>query len=460
MINNSHLDGAKAPGGHYHFVAIGGIGMSALARIALERGATVTGSDIVESAITKGLKKAGASIFIGHREENLPPSAVVVYSTAMAGDNPELKRAKELGYPLMHRATLLAEWMRSYLPLLIAGTHGKTTTSSLLAHVLTETGALPTFAVGGIIHSMEKNGGAGRGPYFVAEACESDGTFLHYRGYGGIITNIDNDHLDYWKEMPALIDGFRIFADQMLTKDHLFVCADDPTIRSMNMGGISYGFDPSADVRISNFVQEEWTIRFDLFMNQKYYPKVELPLVGRHNALNAAAVFALILSLKIPADAIYPAFLSFRGIGRRMEKKGEVQGVTIYDDYGHHPTEIATTLEGVRAVSRKGRLVVVFQPHRFTRTRDCMEAFGGAFMAADIVYITDIYSAGEKPIPDVNIQTLLACVRRVDQRRSFVYIPRSEVAQILRAELRKDDTLITLGAGDITKVAEELLALE
>lgn len=443
---------------HYHFIAIGGIGMSALARILLERGAIVTGSDTSESYVTKGLEKAGAKIFIGHREENLPPSAVVVYSTAITTENSEIALAKKLGFPLIHRADLLAELMESHAPLLVAGTHGKTTTSSLLSHVLIEADLSPSFAVGGIVHSLKKNGGAGTGPFFVAEACESDGTFLKYPAYGGIITNIDNDHLDYWKGIPAMVEGFRRFAENMRVKERLFICADDPLLKSAALAGKTYGFDPSADVRISNYHQLGWKVVFDLEIGSDRYPNIELPLIGRHNALNGAAVFALCLSLHVPESAIRKAFFSFQGIGRRLEKKGEIEGIEIYDDYGHHPTEIATTLEGVRALLQGRRLVVAFQPHRYTRTRDCLEEFGPAFQAADVLYVTDIYSAGEKPIPGIDTQVLLTQMRKASLR-SLLYTPRKELPQQLRKDLRKDDVLVTLGAGDITKVAGELLDL-
>lgn len=430
---------------NYHFIAIGGIGMSALARILLERGAVVTGSDSAESYVTKGLEKAGAKISIGHREENLPVSATVVYSTAITTENPEIAAAKIRGFDLIHRAELLAELMQSHAPLLVAGTHGKTTTSSLLAHVLIEAGISPTFAVGGIVHSLKKNGGAGTGPYFVAESCESDGTFLQYPGYGGIITNIDNDHLDYWKEMPALIEGFQRFSANIRSKEHLFVCADDPILKSASLQAKTYGFDPGADVRISNYRQMGWKILFDLTIRNVPYQRIEVPLVGKHNALNAAAVFALCLSLHVPEGAIRKSFLSFQGIGRRLEKKGEVDGIEIYDDYGHHPTEIATTLEAVRDLLQGRRLVVAFQPHRYTRTRDCLNDFGPALKAADVLYVTEIYSAGEKPIPGIDTQALLEQIQKANPR-SLLYAPRKELSQQLRKDLRKDDVLVTLSA--------------
>jgi len=451
---------------HYHFIAIGGIGMSALASILLERGTSVSGSDVVQSYVTKGLEKLGAKISIGHAAENLPPSAIIVYSTAITADNPEMAYAKKAGYPLIHRAELLAELMESHAALLVAGTHGKTTVSSLLAHVLVAAGASPSFAVGGIVQSLKKNGGAGSGPYFVAEACESDGTFLLYPGYGGIITNIDNDHLDYWKEMPALIDGYRRFIENMREKEHLYLCADDPVLKSLSTGTKegsaiptkTYGFDLSADVRIAQFRQHGWKIAIDLEIENRRYREIEIPLAGRHNAQNAAAVFALVLSLGITEDTIREGFLSFKGIARRLEKKGKMRGVEIYDDYGHHPTEIAATLEAVREGLQGRRLVVAFQPHRYTRTRDCLEEFGPSFRAADLVYVTDIYSAGEKPIPGIDTPALMAHMQKANLRM-LRYSSRRELAQHLAKALCKDDTLITMGAGDITKVGGELLAL-
>lgn len=444
---------------NYHFIAIGGIGMSALARILLDRGAIVTGSDVSHSYITKGLENAGVKITIGHRAENVPPSAVVVYSTAITSDNPEIVHAKKNNHTLIHRAILLADVMQSHAPLLVAGTHGKTTTSSLLTHVLVQAGVSPSFAVGGLVHSIGKNGAGGTGPYFVAEACESDGTFLLYPGFGGIITNIDKDHLDYWKEIPALIQGFRSFAANIRSKNHLFICADDPFLREADIQARSYGFDSSSDVRILNFHQLGWKIVMDLDIEGILYPAIEVPLVGRHNALNSAAVFALVLSLGIAESRIREAFLSFKGIGRRLEKKGERNGVEIYDDYGHHPTEIATTLEAVRALLQGRRLVVAFQPHRYTRTRDCLEEFGSAFQAADVLYITDIYSAGEVPIPGIDASTLLERVQKVNFYSKLYTSPRKEIVQRLHQELQPGDILVTLGAGDITKVGGEVLDL-
>ncbi len=451
---------------HYHFIAIGGIGMSGLANILIERGATVSGSDVAHNYVTKSLEKAGAKIHIGHAAENIPPSAIVVYSTAITGDNPEMAYAKKKGYPLLHRAELLAQLMESHAALLVAGTHGKTTVSALLAHVLVAVGTSPSYAVGGIIQSLHKNGEAGDGPYFVAEACESDGSFLLYPGYGGIITNIDNDHLDYWKEMPALIEGYRRFIGNMRSKEHLYLCTDDPILKNLTVEASqetktywkTYGFDASADVRILEFRQYGWKIVFSLQIHDQYYTDIEVPLVGRHNAQNAAAVFALVLSLGVSEESLRKAFLSFKGIGRRLEKKGEMHGIEIYDDYGHHPTEIAATLEAVREGTQGRRLVVVFQPHRYTRTRDCLAEFGPSFRAADIVYLTDIYSAGETPIPGIDTSALMVQMQKANLS-TLLYSARGALAQQLIKELKKDDMLITLGAGDVTKLGGELLAL-
>lgn len=443
---------------NYHFIAIGGIGMSALARIILDRGGTVTGSDVAPSYVTRNLEKAGATIIIGHRPENLPTSAVIVYSTAIGENNPEFAMAKKKGYKLIHRAELLAELMESSMPLLVAGTHGKTTTSSLLAHALIEVGFSPSFAVGGIVHSVERNGAGGQGPYFIAEACESDGTFLLYPGYGGILTNIDKDHLDYWKDMSSLMKGFHTFAEKISSKEHFFICADDPLIEQLAIQGRTYGFSPQAQIGITQFSQTGWKITFDLRIDGSVYKEIELPLIGRHNALNGAAVFALMRSLDVDEDAIRKAFLTFKGISRRLEKKGEAHGIEIYDDYGHHPTEIITTLQAVRSSLNGKRLVVAFQPQRYTRTRDCMEEFADAFSAADVLYITDVYSAGETPLPGVDAKTLL---EKVEKKVPFIprYSTRNELAQHLREELRSGDILVTLGAGDITKVGGELLEL-
>ncbi len=442
----------------YHFIGIGGIGMSALARILLQRGCQVSGSDQLASALTDQLQLEGANIFIGHSRDNLKDPNVVIYSTAVNPENPELKAAHKKKIPFLHRAELLKELMEGYAPLLVAGGHGKTTTSSLLAHVLIEAGLKPSYALGGIVRSLGNNGGHGIGPYFVAEADESDGSFLKYRPFGAIMTNIGNDHLDFWKSEEAIISGFKRFGDSVVSAEHFFWGGDDENLRSLSLKGMSYGFEGYNDLIIDSFRQTGWNIVFDIFFKEKVYNDVEIPLIGGHNVLNSAAVFGLALCLNISESVVRAAFKSFKGVNRRVEKKGEANGIAFYDDYAHHPTEIYATLRAIKHAIGKHRLIVIFQPHRYTRTRDCMAESGTAFEHADVVILTDIYAAGEQPIKGVTTDALYAKIQKT-VGAELHYVSRNNLAGYLICLLRPGDVLVTLGAGDITKLSSEVIPL-
>ena len=441
---------------NYHFIGIGGIGMSALATILLQKGAKVTGSDAASSYLTEQLQKQGATISIGHSAAHIQSPSAVVFSTAVKEENPEVKEAREQQIPFMHRSELLRQLMQGYQPLLVTGTHGKTTTSSLLAHVLVHAGLEPTYAVGGMINSLQTNGAHGKGNYFVAEADESDGSFLKYTPFGAIVTNIDNDHLDHWKTVESLIEGFSQFAKSATSPDHLFWCGDDDVLRSLKLKGFSYGFDEKNALCIKNFIQSGWQNSFDLAFESKNYSEIVIPLVGAHNVLNAAAVFGLGLKLQIPEEKIRAAFLAFKGIGRRAEFKGESRGISVFDDYAHHPSEIFATLRAIKQATPNKRLVVAFQPHRYTRTRDCLNEFPSAFESADLLVLTDIYAASETPIEGITHQTLLDKIKEntvIDAR----YCSRKELPDFLAHLLQEEDILITMGAGDITRVGNEVL---
>jgi len=442
----------------YHFIGIGGIGMSALATILLQRGSKVTGSDLAASVITEKLKQQGAEISIGHSPGNLQDPSIVIYSTAVKEDNLEAKQARVHGVPFLHRSELLRRLMQGYAPLLVTGTHGKTTTSSLLAHLLVDAGLDPAYAVGGQIRSLASNGGYGKGSYFVAEADESDGSFLQYAPFGAIITNIDDDHLDYWKTLDQMIQGFDTFIRSVQSPEHLFWCGDDPLLRELKPPGSSYGFDAKNVLHIQNFRQDGWKNIFDLSLEGVEYAEIELPLIGGHNVLNAAAVFGLGIKTHIPEEKIRKAFLNFKGINRRAEWKGEKGGVTVFDDYGHHPTEIFATLRAIKQATSQRRLVAAFQPHRYTRTRDCMHAFADAFESADLLVLTDIYSAGEAPIDGVTNQTLLSAIK-ARSALDVQYAPRENLPSHLASLLQPEDVLVTMGAGDITHVGSEVLRL-
>jgi UDP-N-acetylmuramate--alanine ligase len=442
-------------GKHCHFIGIGGVGMSALATILLEQGCVVSGSDVAPSSATERLKNQGAEIVIGHSAVNLKNPSVVIYSTAIREENVEVKQAKLIGLPLLHRSELLGQLMDGYLPLLVTGTHGKTTTASLLTHLLVSAGLNPAYAVGGRVCSLDANGGYGNGAYFVAEADESDGSFLRYSSFGAIITNINNDHLDYWKTFGAVVEGFKKFIDFVRSPECLLWCGDDENLRSLHPKGSSYGFGKKNDLHIENFRQAGWKNVFDIHFEGIHYRDIEIPLIGGHNVLNAAAVFGLGVKIQISEDKIRHAFSHFKGVDRRLEFRGEKKGILVFDDYGHHPTEIFATLRGVRQAAPSARLVVAFQPHRYTRTRDCLHEFGPALQRADQVILTDIYAAGETPIQGLTSQTLLAAI----QKDSAVYVPRDELAGFLASYLHPEDVLITMGAGDITKVGPQVLKL-
>lgn len=436
---------------NYHFVGIGGIGMSAIARILLNKGEKVTGSDIRESKMLEILKREGAEIYIGHSKSNIKKPHAVIFSSDIPKDNIELQVAKAAGIPVMHRSELLAEMMEGYAPLLVTGTHGKTTTASLLAHVLVEAELDPSFAVGGIIRSFGSNCHHGKGVYFVIEADESDGTFLNYPSFGAIITNIEQDHMDFWKTEESLLKGFDQFAHQVGSLHHLFWCRDDLRLSRMNLPGYSYGFDESADLCIQNFQQKGWGMVFDLAFDGNKYKKVEIPLIGAHNILNASAVFGLSLKLDLHEDVLRRAFSTFKGIGRRLEHIGKAKDIDIYDDYAHHPTEIYSTLRALKALLPKERLVVTFQPHRFSRTRDCLDDFPGAFKFADALILTDIYPANEKPIPGITAQKVLQTIQSHGFEKISL-VQREQLVEFLSQFLKSGDVLITMGAGDITHV--------
>lgn len=440
----------------YHFIGIGGIGMSALARILLKRGAEVQGSDPASSYVTEGLAKAGAQIFGHHSSSHLESPCITIYGTAIKTEHPEYQAAVQQKYPLLHRSDLLAQLMEGYRTLLVAGTHGKTTTSSLLTHVLDVADWDPSYALGGIALNLYSNGDQGQGEYFVAEADESDGTFLKYPAFGSIITNVEEDHLDYWKTREALIEGFRQFAAKT---ERLWWYADDPILQSLSPPGHSYGFTEGADLQITAWRQDGFKLIFDLAFQGKTYTSIELALIGKHNVENGAAVFGLALELGVSETAIREAFRTFKGVKRRLEKKGEKRGVSFYDDYAHHPTEIMTTLKGIRQATGEKRLVVAFQPHRYTRVRDCWKEFVTAFEDADVIFMTDIWSAGEKPIDGITVEKLYQEIKAANPIPVF-YHPRAEFPQAIAQFLRPHDVVISLGAGDVTEVCGQVLQKE
>jgi len=440
----------------YHFIGIGGIGMSALASILLDKENTISGSDIVDNNVIKSLTLRGLHFSLGHAEENISSQKTVVYSSGIQKENPEMQAAVDMSCPLLHRSQLLRELMQGYTTLAVTGTHGKTTVSALLVSVLKRANLDPTFAIGGLLDG--ENGRLGKGKYFVAEADESDGTFLNYHPFGAIVTNIEKEHMDYFRDEKTLHDAFGVFFSQVSSSDHLFYCGDDSHCRSLASGrGVSYGFSAGCALQISSFRQKGWTIFFDITFEGKKYSDIEVTLLGEMQALNAAAVFGLALRLGIAEEKIREALISYSGVKRRLEKKAEVHGVLFLDDYGHHPTEIKKTLCALREAIGERRLIVLFQPHRYTRVRDLFNEFATCFENADLVFVSDIYSAGEVPIENVTSQGL------VEAMKAYATVPcsflsREEYVPYLQGILRPHDVLVTIGAGDVTNFSVPLLA--
>jgi UDP-N-acetylmuramate--alanine ligase len=380
----------------------------------------------------------------------------VIYSTAVGQENPEVLKARQEGIPFFHRSELLHQLMQQQQPLLVTGTHGKTTTSSLLAHLLISAGLNPSYAVGGIIKGLGVNAGYGEGQYFVAEADESDGSFLKYSPFGAIITNVDNDHLDHWKSLEHLIEGFKQFIERVESPDHLFWCGDDEILSSLKPKGFSYGFDEKNDLYIENYLQDGWKTCFDIRFEGIEYTGIEVPLIGAHNVLNAAAVFGLGIKVGIDPEKIRKAFSAFKGINRRLEFKGEKGGIFVFDDYGHHPTEIFATLRAIKQAMPHRKLIVAFQPHRYSRTRDCLHEFAFAITSSDQLLLTDIYAAGETPIDGITSEAVLHALKE-GAAQDIQYVPRETLVSYLVEHLRPQDVLLTMGAGDITAVGPAVI---
>lgn len=442
-----------------HFIGIGGIGMSSLARLLIGKNHSVSGSDAAVNYITEGLEKEGARIFKGQSSTNITPHMRVIYSSDIKADNPEYQAALQLKCILMHRSDLLAELAREHRSLAVAGTHGKTTTSALLASVLVEAGLDPSFSVGGVLPQFHSNARLGQGDLFAFEADESDGTFLKYTPYGAIVTNIDNDHLvNFSGSEETLIKAFEVFLNQVSSPKHLFWCGDDDHLRKLNALGQSYGFGADCKWRVSNFRQQGFSITVDIENNGTIYKDVKVALTGQHNALNASAVFGLCMSLGVDEASIRKAFESFQGVLRRCQQKGEKHGVTFIDDYGHHPTEISATIKAIRQAVGERRLVVIFQPHRYSRTKDCLGQYRHIFDLADELVITDIFAAGESPILSVTADVILNEVRAASTIPAK-YIPRSQLATVLADSSLPHDVIVTFGAGDITKLSDEVMKI-
>ncbi|MDI6714145.1 MAG: UDP-N-acetylmuramate--L-alanine ligase [Thermodesulfovibrio sp.] len=443
-----------------HFIGIGGIGMSGIAEVLHNMGYTVTGSDIRESDTVKRLKSLGIKVFIGHSQENINHTDVVVFSSAVKSDNPEIIKAKSLGIPVIPRAEMLAELCRLKYSVLVAGAHGKTTTTSLIAEVLNHAGFDPTVVVGGKLKSIGSNARLGQSEFLVAEADESDGSFLKLNPSVSVITNIDKEHLDYFKNLRRIKKAFLEFANKVPFYGVSILCKECKHIRSLipnlNRRYILYGFNDNADFYSRNIEYKDQKTYFEVFYKGKSLGIFKLPIPGRHNVLNALATIAVSMELSVPLDKVKSAFENFTGIGRRFEFKGERRGLKFYDDYGHHPTEIKAVIK-TALLLKPERLCVIFQPHRYTRTRDLMEQFVSAFKTTlrkkDILFLMDIYPASEYPIKGVTGEILYKKLR--DSGVNVIFNPDKEkIKEDILKEIKKGDIVFTIGAGDVYKIGE------
>ena len=451
--------------GTIHFVGIGGIGMSGIAEVMHNLGYTVQGSDMADSYVIDGLRKLGIKVMIGHSADNLGDAAVVVTSTAVKAGNPERDAALERRIPLVRRAEMLAELMRLKNTVAVAGTHGKTTTTSLIAAMLDHGGIDPTVINGGIINSYGSNARLGASDWMVVEADESDGSFLRLDGTIAVVTNIDPEHLDHYGGFDAIKDAFVEFVENVPFYGAAIMCLDHPEVQAIlpkirDRRIITYGFSAQADIRGENVTPFPGGNRFDVVVRardgaQRTITGIELPMPGRHNVQNALAAIAVGLEMGMGDEAVAHGFDKFGGVKRRFTKVGEVDGVTIIDDYGHHPVEIRAVLSAARE-GAQGRVIAVAQPHRFTRLRDHMDDFQQAFNDADMVFISPVYAAGEGPIEGVDSEALVNGIKARGHRSAATIGDANELAIKLSALVQDKDMVVCLGAGDITKWAAGL----
>jgi UDP-N-acetylmuramate--alanine ligase len=452
-----------------HFIGIGGSGMSGIAEVLLNLGYRVQGSDLKSNPVTEHLRSLGATIAIGHRAENAERADVVVVSTAVPRDNPEIQAALARRIPVVPRAEMLGELMRFRESIAVAGTHGKTTTTSLIASVLAEGGEDPTYVIGGQLSSTGRNAKLGAGRYLVAEADESDASFMHLQPVIAVVTNIDNDHLGtHGGDFAKLKHSFVEFLHNLPFYGLAVLCGDDDQVQSIlqDVGRsiVTYGLGEGVDVRATSIERDRAGSRFHVVMRARSRPlSVMLNIPGTHNIRNALAAIAVAAELGVPDEAICRALAGFQGIGRRMELVGEARMadgvISFVDDYGHHPTEIAATLEALTQAWPDRRLVLVFQPHRYTRTRDLLDDFANVLSGVAVLLVTEVYPAGEAPIEGADGRAICRAVRS-RAKVEPIFVDRAEqIAEALRAVVKGGDVVVTMGAGHIGAIAHELPAL-
>jgi UDP-N-acetylmuramate--alanine ligase len=455
--------------GSVHFVGIGGIGMSGIAEVMINLGYEVSGSDIRENANASRLAAAGARIFIGHSADNIEGAGALVVSSAIRPGNPEIDAARARAIPVVRRADMLADLIRLKWTVAVAGTHGKTTTTSMVAALLDGAGLDPTVINGGVINAYGSNAKLGAGEWMVVEADESDGTFTRLRPTVAVVTNIDPEHMDHYGSMDALRRGFDTFVENLPFYGFAVLCADHAEVQALasripDRRRITYGFNPQADVWAVNVKPDGTGSVFDLVLRTRggreetRWPGLVLPMAGRHNVQNALAAIAVARELGAEEDLIRTALARFGGVRRRFTPAGSWNGVRIIDDYGHHPVEIAAVLRAARDVQGEGRVIAVVQPHRYSRLRDLFEDFCTCFNDADDVLVAPVYAAGETPIEGYDSDRLVKGLREHGHRSALAIASLESLGEVLRPRLVAGDMVVCLGAGDITTYANALAA--
>jgi len=445
-----------------HFVGIGGVGMSGIAELLLNMGYRITGSDLKRTETAERLEQLGAKVFIGHDPAHSEGAHVVVYSSAVAKDNVEVQGARQRGIPVIPRAEMLAELMRLKYGVAVAGTHGKTTTTSMVAAVLAEAGLDPTVVVGGRVHSLGANARLGQGEFLVAEADESDGSFLKLTPTVAVVTTVDAEHMDYYPSVEAIRETFLQFINRVPFYGAAVLCLDQPNIQLMiprvEKRLLTYGLESGADFVARGAVLSGLTSRFEVIHRGRPLGECRLQIPGTHNVHNALAAVAVGIDLEVPFLTVAKALAGFSGVQRRFQVKGETQGVLVIDDYGHHPAEVRATLAAAKAAFGR-RVITVFQPHRYTRTLHLRQEFLTAFYQTDVLLVMDIYPAGEAPIPGVHARDLAEGIA-AHGHREVVYLDndRGGILDYLCENARPGDLVLTLGAGDVGQLGGELLA--
>jgi UDP-N-acetylmuramate--alanine ligase len=443
-----------------HFVGIGGVGMSGIAEVLLNQGYGITGSDLKLSPVTERLASLGARIFEGHRTEHLDAADVVVTSSAVKPDNPEVEEARRRQIPIIPRAEMLAELMRSKYGITVAGTHGKTTTTSMVATILQHAGMDPTVVLGGRLNSLGSNAKLGTGDFMVVEADESDRSFLMLSPTLAIVTNIDEDHMESYRDVEDLKNAFIQFVNKVPFYGAVILCLDEPNVQSIipsiKRRIISYGFSGQADLHILSPIHQGFHSQFQLRYRGEMLGQFQLSIPGKHNVLNATAAAAVGLDLGLEPENLRTALESFGGADRRFQVKGRANGIIVIDDYAHHPTEVKATLEAARSLGDH-RIMVIFQPHRYTRTRYCFEEFARSFYQADVLILPEIYPAGEEPIEGVTSARLVESIKAYGHKNACYIANPSEIVAQLQSELEAGDLVITMGAGNVWRIGEDLL---